>query len=78
MDPTHPVDLLAPGESILSLRDQGSYIDNTYPTARVGTTLFRGSGSSQASAVVTGAAALLLDKYPTHRRTGCGNGCGTR
>jgi serine protease AprX len=48
----------------VSLRNPGSYIDNTYPTARVGTTLFRGSGSSQATAVVSGAVALMLQKRP--------------
>ncbi|MFG2037781.1 hypothetical protein [Dactylosporangium sp. NPDC048998] len=35
----------------------GSYCDVTYPGARVGDRLFRGSGTSQASAVVTGAVA---------------------
>jgi serine protease AprX len=58
------VDLLAPGEAILSLRDQGSNIDETYPGARQGTTLFRGSGSSQAAAVTSAAAALLLQNRP--------------
>ena len=58
---------MAPGESIVSLRNPGSYIDVTYPGARVGETLFRGSGSSQATAVVAGAAALLLQKSPTRQ-----------
>ncbi|MFI5914183.1 S8 family serine peptidase [Dactylosporangium sp. NPDC051541] len=58
------VDLLAPGTSIASLRDPGSNIDNLYPDARVGTTLFKGSGTSQATAVVTAAAALLLQAKP--------------
>ena len=53
------VDVLAPGESIVSLRDQGSYVDVNFPNARVGSRLFRGSGSSQATAVVSGAVALL-------------------
>jgi serine protease AprX len=65
VDPLHPIDVVAPGESIVSLRNPGSYIDATYPGARVGETLFRGSGTSQATAVVAGAAALLLQKYPT-------------
>jgi serine protease AprX len=58
------VDLLAPGTSIASLRDPGSNIDNLYPGARVGTTLFKGSGTSQATAVVSAAAALLLQAKP--------------
>ena len=63
----HP-DLVAPGRSIVSLRDPGSTIDDNNPQGKVsGDTsgrLFRGSGSSQAAAVVSGAAALLLQAYP--------------
>ncbi|WP_342668890.1 S8 family serine peptidase [Dactylosporangium aurantiacum] len=58
------VDLLAPGTSIASLRDPGSNVDNMYPAARVGTTLFKGTGTSQATAVVSAAAALLLQAKP--------------
>ncbi|MDQ3660123.1 MAG: S8 family serine peptidase [Actinomycetota bacterium] len=57
-------DLVAPGKSIVSLRNPGSEIDLTYPEGRVGERFFRGSGTSQAAAVVSGAAALLLDKRP--------------
>ncbi len=66
----HP-DLLAPGRSIVSLRDPGSYIDTTYPAARLSTTadpaqrFFRGSGTSQATAMVSGSVALLLQQRPT-------------
>jgi serine protease AprX len=59
------VDVLAPGKSIVSLRDPGSYADITYPAARVGERYFVGSGTSQAAAVVTGAAAVILQRYPT-------------
>ncbi|MGI8666170.1 MAG: S8 family serine peptidase [Jatrophihabitans sp.] len=62
------VDLLAPGTSIVSLRDPASYVDTNHPEGRiVGDTtgrLFRGSGTSQAAAVVSGAVALLLQAYP--------------
>jgi serine protease AprX len=62
------VDLLAPGRSIVSLRDPGSYIDTNHPEGRVASDstgrLFRGSGTSQAAAVVSGAVALLLQAYP--------------
>jgi serine protease AprX len=61
---TGQVDVLAPGTSIASLRDPGSNIDNLNPSARVGTTLFKGSGTSQATAVVSAAAALLLQAKP--------------
>jgi serine protease AprX len=65
---TRHVDLLAPGTSIVSLRDPGSFVDATYPSGLVAgdTTgrLFRGSGTSQAAAVVTGAVALLEQEDP--------------
>ncbi|WP_147431950.1 S8 family serine peptidase [Motilibacter peucedani] len=61
------VDLLAPGQSIVSLRDPGSYVDTAYPGARVGDRFFKGSGTSQAAAVTAGAAALLLQARPELR-----------
>ena len=57
-------DLVAPGEKVVSLRNPGSYLDTTYPAARIGERLFRGSGTSQAAAVVSGAAALLISQRP--------------
>ena len=57
-------DLVAPGMHIASLRDPGSVVDTEYPDARLGDRLFRGSGTSQSAAVVSGCAALLLSKYP--------------
>ena len=60
----HP-DLVAPGKSIISLRDPGSLVDEANPNARVGMSrFFRGSGSSQAAAIVSGAVATLLDQHP--------------
>lgn len=65
---TRHADLLAAGRSVVSLRVPGSYIDTNYPTGRLPTDtaqrLFRGSGTSQATAVVSGAAALLLQQRP--------------
>jgi serine protease AprX len=58
------VDVVAPGMHVLGLRDPGSYVDVNNPTAEVGTRFFRGSGTSQAAAVVSGAAALILQRYP--------------
>ncbi len=58
------VDLLAPGRSILSLRNPGSYADTYFPEAAVAGDYFLGSGTSQAAAVVAGGVALLLDKEP--------------
>ena len=57
-------DLVAPGQSVVSLRDPGSRIDVDHPAGRVGERFFRGSGTSQAAAVVSGAAALLLQQRP--------------
>ena len=56
------VDLVAPGKSITSLRVPGSYADDSHPEARVGADYFLGSGTSQAAAVVSGSAALLLQR----------------
>jgi serine protease AprX len=64
IDSNASLDIVAPGESIVSLRNPGSYIDTNYPGGRFGDTLFRGSGSSQSTAVVAAAAALLLEKAP--------------
>jgi serine protease AprX len=48
-----------------SLRDPGSLVDNMNPAARVGEALFKGSGTSQATAIVSGVVALVLQKNPT-------------
>ncbi|GAA0806568.1 S8 family serine peptidase [Spirilliplanes yamanashiensis] len=65
---TRHADVLAGGRSVVSLRSPGSYLDSSYPEARIsdGATdrFFRGSGTSQAAAVVSGAAALLLQQRP--------------
>jgi serine protease AprX len=56
--------MTAPGRSIVSLRAPGGFADSNYPTARVGDRFFKGSGSSQAAAVTSGAAALIAQKFP--------------
>jgi subtilisin family serine protease len=57
-------DLIAPGTRIVSLRNPGSHLDARFPEARQGDRFFRGSGTSQAAAVVSGAASLLLEQRP--------------
>jgi serine protease AprX len=57
-------DLVAPGVHIISLRDPGSYLDVNYPAGRVNKRLFRGSGTSQAAAAVSGAVALIEQAKP--------------
>ncbi len=59
------VDIVAPGVHILGLRVPNGLVDQAYPSARVGTRFFRGSGTSQSTAVVSGAAALLFQRYPS-------------
>ena len=61
---TRRVDVVAPGQSVASLRDPGSVIDTEYPSAVVDTRFFKGSGTSEAAAVVSGATALLLQQRP--------------
>jgi serine protease AprX len=59
------VDVVAPGTSIISLRDPGSNVDDAHPDARVDDRYFRGTGTSQAAAVASGAIASLLEARPT-------------
>jgi serine protease AprX len=65
---TRRPDLLAPGKSVVSLRVGSSYVDELYPEGRISSDVeqryFRGSGTSQATAVVSGAVALLLEQRP--------------
>jgi serine protease AprX len=64
-DGTRNPDLSAPGTHIVSLRDPGSFVDDQFgTTAGVNNRFFLGSGTSQAAAVVSGAAALLLSQRP--------------
>ena len=60
-------DLAAPGARLLGSRVAGSFLDQVAPAARRGEDLFRGSGTSQSAAVVSGAAALLLEQRPELR-----------
>ena len=61
---TRGVDLVAPGSHLQGLRVPNSYIDAAYPGGRLGDRYFRGSGTSESAAIVSGAAALILQKYP--------------
>jgi serine protease AprX len=57
-------DLVAPGVSLVSDRAPGSTIDALRPAARLDSGLFKGTGTSQAAAVVAGVAARMLDVNP--------------
>jgi serine protease AprX len=66
-DTTRHADLVAPGRSIVSLRDPGSFVDTNFPGGLVADAtnrFFKGSGTSQAAAVVSGAVSLLLQQRP--------------
>ncbi len=58
-------DLVAPGTSIASYRVPGSAIDEAAPGGRYGDGLFLGSGTSQAAAVTSGVAAVLIANNPS-------------
>lgn len=62
-------DIAAPGTHIVSLESQASYLSTTYPQWHIAGTgknaYMRLSGSSMATAVASGGAALLLNAYPS-------------
>ncbi|MFN0280463.1 MAG: S8 family serine peptidase [Kineosporiaceae bacterium] len=58
-------DFSAVGSHLQGLRVPNSYLDATHPEGVLGTRYFRGSGTSQAAAITSGAVALLLQKHPT-------------
>jgi serine protease AprX len=55
----------APGVTIVSNRAVGSTIDQAFPSARLGNDYFKGTGTSQAAAIVSGLAALMLQANPS-------------
>jgi serine protease AprX len=58
------IDVVAPGVGIVAPAVPGSAIRTSYPGAAVGNGFIRGSGTSQATAVVSGGVALLLQQRP--------------
>src|SRR5438132_1677 len=57
-------DVVAPGITIVSDRAAGTTIDQAFPDARVGAYYFKGTGTSQAAAIVSGIAALMFQANP--------------
>jgi serine protease AprX len=57
-------DLIAPGTHMQGLRVPGSYIDQNNQAGVLSSRYFRGSGTSEATAFVSGAVADLLQRYP--------------
>ena len=68
LDSTAKPDLVAPGRRIIAVRAPGSSLDRLLPdhvvAANNGSTYFRLTGTSMATAVVSGVAALLLEQQP--------------
>jgi serine protease AprX len=58
-------DVVAPGSHIQGLRVEGSFLDQMHPEAAFDGRYFRGSGSSEAAAAVSGSVALVLQRYPS-------------
>ena len=59
----HP-DVVAPGVSIMGLLSPGSTLAQQYPNAIIGGRFLRGSGTSQAAALTSGAVADMLSVNP--------------
>jgi serine protease AprX len=57
-------DVYAPGIHLQGLRVPGSYIDQRYSSAAFGDRFFRGSGTSESTAITAGVVALILQKQP--------------
>jgi serine protease AprX len=58
-------DFVAPGAHLQGLRVTNSWIDANHTEGLLDSRYFRGSGTSQATAIMSGAVALVLQKYPT-------------
>jgi serine protease AprX len=57
-------DVVAPGTTIVATRDAGSALDQLHPDAVVDEHYFKGTGTSQSGAVVSGIAALMYEANP--------------
>jgi len=62
---TRSVDMVAPGAHLQGLRVLNGFLDVNHPEGVINSRYFRGSGTSQSAAIVSGAAALVLQRYPT-------------
>jgi serine protease AprX len=58
-------DLLSPGRTLVAARAFGSYVEQNNPKALISPSYIKGSGTSQAAALTSGLAALLIAKRPS-------------
>ena len=58
-------DFVAPGSHLQGLRVVNSWLDVNHPEGQLDGRYFRGSGTSEAAAITSGAVALVLQAYPT-------------
>jgi serine protease AprX len=58
-------ELVAPGITIVAARAAGSTVDQLHPEGRVGDWYLKGTGTSQAAAIVSGVAALMFQADPS-------------
>ena len=58
------IDMVVPAAHLQGLRVPGSYLDANNPNAAFAGRYFRGSGTSQAAAILSGAAALAIQQRP--------------
>jgi serine protease AprX len=63
-NPCKRPDFVAPSSHLQGLRVTNSYIDAENPKGVIDDRYFRGSGTSEAAAIASGAVALVLQKYP--------------
>ncbi len=61
---TRSVDMIAPGTHLQGLRVPNSWVDMYHPEGQIDGRYFRGSGTSESAALISGAAALVYQKYP--------------
>ncbi len=57
-------DFVASGSHVQGLRVPNSYIDANHPEGLLDNRYFRGTGTSEAAAITSGAVALVLQRYP--------------